>query len=341
MQQGGHGLDAGWSEHRDAVFASLVNVMLVQPDVDLRRLAQLTDLDEGVVSRGVGELTELGIVRPDTGDGEGWVLVHPRTAMHDVVADGERRLAVQLESVTRTRQLVESVSSVFGHSGHFPSGAGLTMLPRREDVVARLSDLVTNVQDEVCSFVTQTPSVDGGEEGRRLDRELLDRGVALRSLCLEVFYNDASVARHLLKSSATGVKIRTRPTLPGRMVIIDRSVAVVARDPEDSTRGAVLVEQRGLVRLLHELFEMHWDQGTPIAAAPPKVLAGAASPMELAILDLLALGYKDDAIARSTGQSTRTVRRVIAGLSITLKARSRFDLALRAAARGWVNSPFD
>ena len=60
-----------------------------------------------------------------------------------------------------------------------------------------------------------------------------------------------------------------------------------------------------------------------------------------AILDLLALGYKDDAIARSTGQSTRTVRRVIAGLSITLKARSRFDLALRAAARGWVNSPFD
>jgi len=341
MHQGGHGLDGGWSERREHVFSSLVNVMLVEPDVDLRRLAQLTDLDEGVVTRGVDELTELGIVRPHTEKGHGWVLVHPRTALHDLVVDGERRLAAQLASVASTRRLMESVSSVFGHSGHFPSGAGLTILPRREDVVARLGDLVANVQDEVCSFVTQTPSVDGAEEGRRLDRELLDRGVALRSLCLEVFYNDARVARHLLESAATGVRIRTRPTLPSRMVIIDRSVAMIAQDPEDSTRGAVLVEQRGLVRLIHELFEMHWDEATPIAASPPRVLSGSASPMELAILDLLALGYKDDAIARSTGQSTRTVRRVIAGLSVTLKARSRFDLALRAAARGWVNSPFD
>lgn len=341
MHLGGHGLEAGSGERRDAVLASLVNVMLVEPDADRRRLAQLTDLDDVTVTQGVEELLELGILASHTEHSQGWVLVHPRTALHDLVAEGERRLTAELESVARTRELMESVSSVFGHSGHVSSGAGLTVLPRREDVVARLGDLVANVQDEVCSFVTQTPSTDGADEGRRLDRELMDRGVELRSLCLEVFYNDARVARHLLDSAASGVRIRTRPTLPSRMVVIDRSVAMVAQDPEDSTRGAVLVEQRGLVRLIHELFELNWDQATPVASTPSRSLDGAASPMELAILDLLALGHKDDAIARSTGQSTRTVRRVIAGLSVTLKARSRFDLALRAAARGWVNSPFD
>jgi len=330
---------------RDAIYAGVLNALLMEPGADAHLLGRLADLEDAQVSDAIAELSDLGILRRRFGaegpaDG-GWDLVHPRAALNDLVLDGERQLSEQLASVSRTRSLVEGLSTVFGHSGHPASGAGVTILPRREDVITRLGELVSNVQEEVCSFVTQQPSLENAQEGLGLDRELMQRGVALRSLCLEVFYNDAKVAKHLLDSASAGVRIRTRPTLPGRMVIIDRSVAVVARDPEDSVSGAVLIEQRGVVRLLHNLFEMHWDQATPIVATPPKPQAGVARPMELAILDLLALGYKDDAIARSTGQSTRTVRRVIAGLSDTLQARSRFDLALRAAARGWVNSPFD
>jgi DNA-binding NarL/FixJ family response regulator len=138
-----------------------------------------------------------------------------------------------------------------------------------------------------------------------------------------------------------GIRIRTRPTLPTRMILFDRTVAVIPLDPEVLAEGAVVIDHATIVHLLHSLFEVHWKDSEPVSRTAPAQPAEGPRPMELAVLNLLALGYKDEAIARSTGQSTRTVRRLVAGMAVTLEARSRFDLALRASARGWIDSPFD
>ncbi|MCJ0873473.1 hypothetical protein MTF69_29815 [Streptomyces sp. AP-93] len=46
---------------------------------------------------------------------------------------------------------------------------------------------------------------------------------------------------------------------------------------------------------------------------------------------------KDDAIARSLGISSRTLRRIMMDLMYKLKADSRFQAGAHAVARGWLN----
>lgn len=64
--------------------------------------------------------------------------------------------------------------------------------------------------------------------------------------------------------------------------------------------------------------------GQPSAGSP-------ISPREWQVLQLLAQGCTDEAVARSLGVSLRTVRRVTAELMDRLGARSRFQAGLKSA----------
>lgn len=337
----------GWSSDsevvngdvRDEALMAVLEALLEHPQRDVAALSGLTDLDEKVVTARLEDLESLGVVKPEPG--AGWSLIHPRSALNGLLADRERRLAVHMDELAETRQLVDRLSDVFANGGRHIDAPGVVTLYRRDEVMERLSELGREVKNEVCSFVTVQAPAHAAAEGRRLDGLLLARGVTLRMVCLEAFYRDATEARHLLLSADLGIKVRTRPTLPTRMLLFDRSVAVLPLDPEVSAEGATFIDHGTIVHLLHSLFELHWKDSDPITATAPSHPAEGPRPMELAVLNLLALGHKDEAIARSTGQSTRTIRRLVAGLAVTLNARSRFDLALRASARGWIDSPFD
>jgi DNA-binding NarL/FixJ family response regulator len=50
----------------------------------------------------------------------------------------------------------------------------------------------------------------------------------------------------------------------------------------------------------------------------------------------MATGMKDDAIARVLDISRRTVQKHVSGAGTALGARTRFQIALRAAERGWL-----
>jgi DNA-binding NarL/FixJ family response regulator len=50
----------------------------------------------------------------------------------------------------------------------------------------------------------------------------------------------------------------------------------------------------------------------------------------------MALGMKDDVIARALGVSRRTVQQDISDISALLGARTRFQVALFAQQRGWL-----
>ena len=220
-----------------------------------------------------------------------------------------------------------------------PGRGGCVSLRDPLDIEECLATLSAEVEDEVCSFYTGHPAPEAHQSGSALDLLLLRRGVELRMVCLEAFHRDASVAAHLAHSVDSGLQIRTVPGLPSKVLIFDRRGAIVPGNLEDASDGALVVRHPATVHLLHGIFETHWRRADRVCGVlPPRSDAGPR-PMELAVLNLLALGYKDDAIARQTGQSARTVRRVVAGLCDSLGARSRFDLALRASARGWVDSP--
>ncbi|MGN9843443.1 helix-turn-helix transcriptional regulator [Nonomuraea sp. H19] len=63
----------------------------------------------------------------------------------------------------------------------------------------------------------------------------------------------------------------------------------------------------------------------------PSPAGSPISPREWQVLQLLAQGCTDEAVARNLGLSLRTVRRVTADLMERLDARSRFQAGLKAA----------
>src|ERR1039457_2112 len=82
--------------------------------------------------------------------------------------------------------------------------------------------------------------------------------------------------------------------------------------------------------------EMLWDRATPLklerSAAPDSRLMRA----QQAVLELMAEGLHDDAIARRAGISTTTVRRHITAILQRLDVTSRFAAGAAAQRRGWI-----
>ncbi|MDD9205703.1 hypothetical protein PU560_04365, partial [Georgenia sp. 10Sc9-8] len=119
-----------------------------------------------------------------------------------------------------------------------------------------------------------------------------------------------------------------------RLQVHDAEAAVVALDPSDLSRGAVVVHTPGIVSGLQALFEELWADAEELVACEER--GGAPSPEEIELLRVLARGAKDESAARTLGVSVRTVRRMIAALSERLDAPGRFAMGAEAARRGWI-----
>jgi DNA-binding NarL/FixJ family response regulator len=91
-----------------------------------------------------------------------------------------------------------------------------------------------------------------------------------------------------------------------------------------------------IIGALREYFEMLWERATPLKAQRPAVPGDRLTPAQQAVLELMAEGLQDDAIARRAGISTTTVRRHIAAIMNRLAVSSRFAAGAAAQRRGWI-----
>ena len=138
-------------------------------------------------------------------------------------------------------------------------------------------------------------------------------------------------------SPADRPRIRTLPSVPLSALITDRRTALLSlRTPPGETAGpVVLVTQPGHVSTLLSVFDHLWATGY-VTPSPQDALLGGRSR---AVLDLLAEGLTDNAVAARLGIAERTVRREVNGLMQSAGATSRFQLALRARELGWLRRP--
>ncbi|WP_194896248.1 helix-turn-helix transcriptional regulator [Catenulispora pinisilvae] len=132
---------------------------------------------------------------------------------------------------------------------------------------------------------------------------------------------------HDVRLLAAGAEHRILPTLPAKMVIIDRAIVMTPVDPEDPLKGVWQITAKPLVRALVETYQRLWGQ----AAEPMRWPAGL-SARERAVVTLLAEGRTDQSVAEQLGLSRRTITYTVADLMEKYGARSRFHLALLLAA---------
>ncbi|MFG2611589.1 hypothetical protein [Streptomyces anulatus] len=129
-----------------------------------------------------------------------------------------------------------------------------------------------------------------------------------------------------------GVEVHTAPAQNPRMVIVDRSVVVLARNRTDYGDGALIGHGLPftpmLVRMLTSAAQ--GDDHEPRPAEEP------LTPLSREILRQLSRGAKDEAAARDLGMALRTYRRAVARLMNSLDATSRFQAGYAAAQRNWL-----
>ena len=168
----------------------------------------------------------------------------------------------------------------------------------------------------------------------KIELETLKRGVRDRTVVNAPILADAAVFQIYAEFRALGVMYRTMPDLASRLTIFDSAQAIVAIDPTDSARGAIVVRTPSLVEALCYMFDCLWSQASPVFEVPED--SDVPGPRGARILELVTLGMTDERIARSLGVRPRTIGRDIAMLKQTLGVNSRTEIVAAAAKRGWL-----
>ena len=163
------------------------------------------------------------------------------------------------------------------------------------------------------------------------------RGVRVRLLLQHARRSDLRARAQLKELTACHGEVRTTGRLPKQLLIFDEAVAFLLREEDASGPVGVVIRQADTVRLLRGVIETTWETAHPYSTASIGY-NNAANDLHHAIVELLADGLTDEAIARRLGVSVRTCRRHIATVLKSLDAISRFQAGVRAAAAGMVDS---
>jgi DNA-binding CsgD family transcriptional regulator len=169
-------------------------------------------------------------------------------------------------------------------------------------------------------------------------------GVRLRSVYDTDGLTDTVSLRTALSGTARGGELRLLAGLPMKLVVFDATAGIMPLRQEDPSAGSLIVHSTTLLQVLTALFESVWEQATPVSldSGPGRPPITAAEPdgrppgRMRDILTLLRAGLTDDAIARVLGLSRRTIQKHISETAELLGARTRFQIALMARDRGWL-----
>ncbi|SEE25080.1 helix-turn-helix domain-containing protein [Jiangella alba] len=297
--------------------------------------ARLPGVDAAAVA---GGLAELGLVRRLPGGGERYAPNPPDVAFGPLLLHGQ-------EALDRARSAVAELAEEHRATARRrDAGQLLEIVTGGEAIRERIRTVQLGTREELLWFCraghVAMPSEDNVEE-----YDMLARGVSYRVLYERQLLEEPGMLDDLAKGIAAGEQARSAPSLPVRLAISDRSVAIcplVPRSDGSTEPTAAIVRDSNLLTALIALFESYWASATPIqlsdgvAVAGPGAGTGPLSGDERFLLSLLVAGVTDKAIATRLGVSMRTVQRRIRDLMALASAETRMQLAWQVARRGWL-----
>lgn len=290
------------------------------------------------VHEGLARLRKLGLACPYGEQNGEYRAVSPAVGFAPLIARAEAEAAAQARAVAAARAHVEELAVRFGR-GPYPRGGDSPVLLGATEAWEAVQQVAEDVT--VCVRVFAAAGAAPGlptdvyDPAHRLAVRAVERGAEVRLIVLDSVRSAPDVLEGVRWMRSCGVAVRTVPALPAWMFVVDDAYTLMALDPADHRAGAIASRAPGPMAAARDLFDRRWavsrclDEDLPAGGERP-------TPQQSEILRLLAEGAKDEAAARSLGVSTRTVRRLIADVGVRLGAESRFQIAVRAAERGWL-----
>ncbi|SNS95619.1 helix-turn-helix domain-containing protein [Actinacidiphila glaucinigra] len=320
----------------DSVTETVYRAMLINPAAGVAVLAHDVGLSVEEVGNALDTLSELALVRPASGDAGRLRAVSPDIGMEILMGRQQAQLAAQQQRLEASRAAAAQLISEYAELRPAASHPGVEQLVGLDQIRDRLTVLTREVREEFLTFAPGGPqTAENMAASRPLNEDLLGRGVQMRTIYLDSVRTHRPTVEHATSLARLGGRIRTTPSLPTRMIIMDRLTAMIPVSSDDTAAGAVLLTGQGTLTALCALFETTWEAAQPLGEIVPTNPNGLTGQQATA-LRLLAEGHTDEAIAKRLGVSHRTARRIASELMERLDARSRFEAGVRAVQRGWL-----
>lgn len=312
--------------------ADVYQAMVDHPGHGVDQLSEVCGLTPSRVHDCLDELGELMLVRASSEHPGQMRAVDPDVGLAEIVARQEADLAARQAQLAASRAAVTRMLAdrVQHRSTHGERLLGMDAIHNRLERLCRAA------HTEIIGVQPGIQSPDDLNAGREHDLAALARGVSMRSLFQELARRHSHIADYGDVLLSHGGEVRTAPTIPQRMVVIDRTHALVPIDPADNRKGALHVTEPGIVSALLELFEHAWNTAVPLGTTRPDDPQDGLTDHERELLRLLGTGLTDEAAGQRLGLTDRTIRRQVASIMERLGASSRFEAGTKAAQRGWL-----
>jgi sugar-specific transcriptional regulator TrmB len=320
---------AGLSPVEEGVYRSLLRGRPHSAE-DLGRELSLS-ADE--VERVVASLEAMGLVNRTADTPPALLAVRPDVAVEALLLRREEqlqwtRVAVQqlvseYRNTSAERTLDELVEVALGQSA----------------IASRFEQLQRAAANEVLMCVA--PPFVVPLDGNETELELLSKGIAYRAIYDRRSLELPGAVEHIRRYVEAGEEARALTGVPMKLVVADRSHAIVPVHADSPTieAGHVLVHPSTLLDALVAVFEALWGQATPLRLDASGNLAEGEEKVaseDATLLSLLLSGLSDEAIAYQLGLSVRTVQRRLRRLMVSAGAATRIQLGWQASQRGWL-----
>lgn len=295
-----------------------------------------TALSSGRLARREAEnapcLLESNLLHPDPDDGD-WLRPIPASAalaqrlnpIEREIQD-RRRLAVQLTDLFEPFMAITARTEPTGHS--------ITVLENDGHIDAAIERATAE-----CRYEILTAQPGGGRSEDSLTvalqrgQTVLDRGITMRTLYQHTVRHSQGTLAYAARMASGNVHIRTLEELIDRLMIFDRTVALIPA--REDRQVALELRHPGLVEYLAKVFEHQWSKATPLLDEVPYAPStDGITGVQRSIAKLLIEGHVDEAIARRLGMNVRTCRAHIAKIAAALGSGSRAQLGYLIAQSG-------
>ncbi|BCJ72108.1 hypothetical protein CS0771_16520 [Catellatospora sp. IY07-71] len=326
----------GVSPHADLVYRTLITFGPWSVD----RISRSLEMKARQVRRALDELNALGAATPSraVADGNGedrvWSCRGPSHVL-PVLRDRHHRNALAHHRLHQSLSRMAYPNIVAGLA-RTPAN-GVRALDGLRRTVERMTELAAAERHEHLAMNPE-PAFDTAaiRAAAPFNRRLAARGVTILSLGVPASPDDES-DWHDEELRCQGMQYRELPEVPAKLIIFDRTTALVRQDAADRERGMWEITAPDLVAELANLFRQQWDLAKDPGRdwTPPMNL----TPRESTIVVLLAKGYTDAAIAAKLDISVRTIAYTLSALMDRYDVTNRFQLGLRLGAEAARQAP--
>jgi DNA-binding CsgD family transcriptional regulator len=311
----------------------LWRVLIEAPLASAEEIGQQTRLAPAALEGAINALVSAQLVQRSAGP-LGVTAVDPALAIESHLRRAERRLSEDLQHLATLRAAIPLLSTAYAHGRPATDEpSGIEVIVALDDVRRQIYLASEGARHETRSLL-HSMTAPGLRDAGQSDLEMASRGIRRRSIVGSADLSDPDVFAELQTLQSRGESFRALPEVPTRLQIYDRQLAVLLVDSTKLHRGAIFVRIQSLIDLLISLFDHLWSIADPIFGAG----SGSDAPAgrQARTLELMAIGTKDERIARTLGVGTRTIRRDISDLKATLGVSSRAEIIAAAIRKGWL-----